>query len=123
MSSYSDKLKSPKWQKKRLKILERDNFTCRSCKGTESQLHVHHIKYGDGNPWEVPDIYLITLCDDCHKLEHTWRESWEQSLLEILREHGFCYNDIFLLYQNIGADFITPFTLKSYKECNEKVNV
>jgi len=26
--TYSEKLKDPRWQKKRLEILSRDNFTC-----------------------------------------------------------------------------------------------
>ena len=28
---YSEKLKDPRWQKKRLEILERDNFRCQYC--------------------------------------------------------------------------------------------
>ena len=65
--TYSDKLKSPKWQKKRLKIMDRDNFTCQKCGDTETQLHVHHKKYIDGKePWDYEDSLLITLCDNCH---------------------------------------------------------
>ena len=53
MSTYSDKLKSPKWQKKRLEILQRDNFTCFNCGDTERTLHVHHESYIKGKePWD-----------------------------------------------------------------------
>ena len=66
--TYSDKLKSPKWQKKRLEIMSRDKFTCKKCGDTESQLHVHHKEYIDGNdPWDYENNMLITLCEHCHK--------------------------------------------------------
>ena len=35
--TYSRKLSNPLWQKKRLKILERDNWTCKKC-GDEKEL-------------------------------------------------------------------------------------
>ncbi len=68
MSEYSEKLKHPKWQKKRLQILERDNYFCQSCGDDENQLHVHHIKYIFGKEiWDYKDELLITLCHNCHK--------------------------------------------------------
>lgn len=64
--SYSDKLRSPKWQRKRLEILQRDDFTCKTCGDTETTLNVHHIEYGKGDPWDVENDKLITLCEHCH---------------------------------------------------------
>lgn len=65
--SYSDKLKSPKWQKKRLEIMKRDKFTCKLCGDTETQLHVHHKEYIKGNdPWNYPNNLLVTICEHCH---------------------------------------------------------
>lgn len=65
---YSEKLKHPKWQKKRLEIMQRDNFTCRICGDTETTLNIHHLKYiNSANPWDIDDEYLITLCEHCHK--------------------------------------------------------
>lgn len=63
----SDSYKNPKWQKKRLQVLERDGWSCCACDDTESTLHVHHKKY-DGEPWEVPDDWLQTLCESCHEI-------------------------------------------------------
>ena len=68
MSKYSEKLRSPKWQKKRLEILSRDNFTCQYCKDAETELQIHHLEYS-GEPWQVENDKLITLCKNCHEVE------------------------------------------------------
>ena len=65
---YSDQLKHPKWQKKRLEILNRDDFTCQKCGDTETELHIHHLKYKGAKPWETPNKNLVTLCKHCHKV-------------------------------------------------------
>ena len=49
----SDKIKKPKWHKRRLGILSRDNFKCRICNNEDDTLHVHHINYyKDRDPWD-----------------------------------------------------------------------
>lgn len=67
-NTYSKQLQSPKWQRKRLQVLERDNFTCLSCGDTGEQLQIHHINYVYG---KLPEDYelgeMITLCRDCHE--------------------------------------------------------
>lgn len=69
---YSEQIKSPKWQKRRLDILNRDNFTCQICGCKDKTLHVHHTIYIPGrNIWEYEDNQLVTLCEDCHSEEHT----------------------------------------------------
>ena len=64
--TYSRKLSNPRWQKKRLKILERDKWTCKKCGDVETELHVHHLEYHK-NPWDTPNKDLITLCAHCHE--------------------------------------------------------
>jgi hypothetical protein len=67
MKSYSEKLKDPRWQRKRLEVMQRDDFTCRLCGNAEKTLNVHHCNYGKGKePWDYPDSNLVTLCEDCH---------------------------------------------------------
>jgi hypothetical protein len=61
----SDSYKNPKWQKKRLQILDRDGWKCVACGDEDSTLHVHHREYS-GEPWEVDDKSLQTLCEKCH---------------------------------------------------------
>lgn len=69
--TYQDQLKDPRWQKKRLQIMERDGFQCALCMDSKSTLHVHHKKYIKGKePWSYDDNYLITLCDKCHWRKH-----------------------------------------------------
>jgi hypothetical protein len=70
-SSYSDKLRDPRWQKKRLEIMQRDDWKCRMCGDSKSTLHVHHTVYSRRKaPWNVPDDTLVTLCERCHELAH-----------------------------------------------------
>lgn len=65
--NYIEKLKNPKWQKKRLEILNRDEFKCCYCDDTETELQIHHLKYTK-EPWDVKNEHLITLCKHCHQL-------------------------------------------------------
>jgi len=67
---YSEKLKDPRWQKRRLEIMQRDDWRCMSCGDGESPLHVHHRRYIKGrDPWAYPESTLVTLCESCHKTE------------------------------------------------------
>lgn len=64
--TYAEKLKDPRWQKKRLEIMERGGFSCNVCGDSKSELHIHHSEYC-GNPWDVPSTSLHTLCVKCHE--------------------------------------------------------
>lgn len=69
--SYSEKLQGPKWQKKRLEILDDRGWACELCCDSESTLHVHHVVYISGlDPWEYNERNLRALCSSCHKKEH-----------------------------------------------------
>jgi hypothetical protein len=65
--TYSDKLKDPRWQKKRLQVFQRDKFKCTKCGDAETTLHVHHNAY-NGEPWDADLKQLDTLCADCHEI-------------------------------------------------------
>lgn len=72
---YSVLYKDPRWQKKRLDILQRDKFTCTRCGDTDSTLNVHHDYYEKGRgPWDYPNYSLRTLCECCHKEVELERE-------------------------------------------------
>jgi hypothetical protein len=70
-STYSKKLKDPRWQQKRLKIFERDGWSCQQCHSTKETLHVHHRRYlPNTEPWDYPDKLLVALCEFCHQREY-----------------------------------------------------
>lgn len=65
--NYSQKLRDPRWQKKRLEVMKRDNWRCQHCWTARDTLTVHHAVYTKGrDPWEYNDSNLITLCSTCH---------------------------------------------------------
>ena len=52
----------------RLKIMERDGFTCQFCNAKDKTLNVHHKYYQKGlEPWEYDDYTFVTCCEECHK--------------------------------------------------------
>lgn len=69
--TYAEKLKDPRWQKKRLKVLEYAQWRCQICGSKSKTLHVHHSYYLRGKePWQYPDGSLISVCNDCHDKIH-----------------------------------------------------
>lgn len=92
---YSDKLKDPRWQKMRLEILNRDEFSCQRCGDSESTLHVHHLSYEKGKePWDYVLENFMTLCQSCHDSEYECRSKYEKELLDAIRIKGFAYDDV-----------------------------
>ena len=86
--TYPEKLKDPRWQKKRLQIFERDKWTCQSCGSTSQTLQVHHRRYlPKKQPWQYDDRDLVTLCSQCHQVE---REQWAEFLSELEEILHYC---------------------------------
>lgn len=79
LPTYEELLNCDEWKAKREEILERDEYECQYCHNRNRTLQVHHkyyLKYPNGikvYPWEYPNEALITLCDRCHKWEHSKR--------------------------------------------------
>lgn len=87
MSRYGELLKDPRWQRKRLEIMERDNFTCQRCGVMHVTLNVHHMWYSK-IPWDVPNSLLITLCEGCHKIEESIDGMKAHKMLKAVSESG-----------------------------------
>ena len=50
--TYQELLKDPRWQKKRLEIMEEHNFKCENCGDETETLNIHHGYYAkDCDPW------------------------------------------------------------------------
>lgn len=90
---YLAALASPQWQKKRLEIMQRDNFTCQFCGCKDRTLHIHHKVYEKGKkPWEYYDKDLITLCDKCHECITEEKNILYEEFINVresIREFGF----------------------------------
>ena len=68
---YAQERLDPRWQKKRLEIMNRDSFACCDCGDEETTLNVHHRYYVTGRkPWRYPNWSLQTLCYPCHQNKH-----------------------------------------------------
>jgi hypothetical protein len=66
-TTYSEQLKDPRWQRKRIEIMQRDNFGCQLCGDTQTELHIHHKKYLKNKlAFEYDNTHLITYCKHCH---------------------------------------------------------
>lgn len=115
-NQYSETLKNGNWQKRRVEILQRDNFKCVLCK-SEDRLEIHHINYIDGiKAWEYPNDMLITLCRGCHEKEYP-RSKVERYLMETLRMNGFMVGDLLALSTKIDTEPVfTKALLKALRE-------
>lgn len=92
MSNYSDLLKDPRWQKKRLEIFNRDKYTCQLCSDKNTTLVVHHKRYIPGHsPWEYKKTDLITYCECCHAFVERNKKI-----------KGLNFDDVKALYINSG---------------------
>ena len=93
-STYQQALRDPRWQKKRLEILEKAKFTCESCGESKKELHVHHLIYRRGKlPWEYEDPDLFCLCSSCHEAFGQSKETLENTIISYIHcmtcEHQF----------------------------------
>jgi hypothetical protein len=101
---YSDKLKDPRWQKKRLEIFERDGWACCNCGDKESMLAVHHLRYiPEREPWDYPSDILMTLCEDCHSIEYEMMGEAVDSLVEQVKDRRFLSADVMNLASGFNA--------------------
>lgn len=68
MTSYARKLSDPRWQRRRLEILQLDEWKCVYCRASDQELHLHHVVYRyRSEPCEYSDDELFTLCWKCHE--------------------------------------------------------
>lgn len=114
--TYSEKLRDPRWQKKRLEILSRDDFTCQFCQDKETTLNVHHVLYKYGKePWDYENLYLITLCEKCHAEETESRKEQNQLLIEAFSLAGASYTDV----NSFACGLVELVAAKGHAYCRE----
>jgi hypothetical protein len=92
--TYAEKLKDPRWQKRRLEVLKEAGWKCQACEATDKTLHVHHNFYRTRtHPWNYPDHALRVLCEDCHERAEGQRRLLAQCI-EGLHEGQFSTNTV-----------------------------
>lgn len=83
-ASYYEQLKDPRWQKKRLEIMNRANFKCEECENSENMLSVHHGYYDNSLMlWEYDNDTLHCLCPECHEMAHAFRSSIYENIAKL----------------------------------------
>lgn len=95
--TYKEQLLDPRWQIKRLKILERDNFSCTLCGDKKTTFHIHHEKYS-GYAWEADDATLKTLCSHCHLLEEYYKKNYTKGVTIIKVNKRESIADFLIIY-------------------------
>lgn len=69
--SNKDYRKTPEYKKWRMKVFQRDNFTCQICGQVGGKLNAHHIKsFAKYKKLRTVVSNGITLCEKCHKQLH-----------------------------------------------------
>jgi hypothetical protein len=87
--TYYEKLKDPRWQRKRLEIMESSNFTCSHCGANDQTLNVHHLYYEKNlQPWEYDNRFLKCFCEGCHNTWHEKREAFIRAVAEVESHWG-----------------------------------
>jgi len=118
MASYTDLLKHPKWQRKRLEILERAEFKCESCGDAESTLHVHHGYYErDKKPWEYPNESLHCLCEKCHGEAERQRSDFKE-LCKGLSPYDYSRLSGYVAAMLMEADVVSCVPVADYEFAN-----
>ena len=93
--------KTKEWYEISRRIKARDHNTCQMCGRNDVQLSVHHLQYGkDGSIFDIGAFTLITLCDNCHKLIHLYRNNID-NIINLLR--GFMTD--YEIYAILASEF------------------
>ncbi len=108
--TYRQKLQDPRWQKKRLEVMNRADWRCEWC-GTDATsgrtrgLQVHHGWYGrDVEPWEYELEVLYCLCDGCHEAAETVLRVARCELARIHPRHHEHVVELLRQVQDVIAD-------------------
>lgn len=73
---YREKLRDPRWQRKRLECFQAAGWKCERCHSGTKPLNAHHRQYRAGlEPWDYDLGELVCLCEDCHAERHGLRQT------------------------------------------------
>jgi hypothetical protein len=82
--NYAQQLRDPRWQRRRLEMLNAAEWKCQECLDGFQTLHVHHkIYHKNAAPWDYGDHELIVLCEFCHEGRHQWKSKLQLAIGEL----------------------------------------
>ena len=91
-TNIKEKITKDEWKILRLKILQRDAYTCQYCRfKAEKWQIVHHI---DGNPNNNKEDNLETICPMCNLIHHAGQGCVVRRVVDLYRESKFSQNEI-----------------------------
>jgi len=109
--SYFDLLKDPRWQRLRLELMQRANFSCQECGAKDKMLTVHHGYYEfEMRPWEYPAESLHCLCEECHECAQQSYRLWKQMIGRLP-----------LFDQNVVAGFALALWMRRHRKNNVSI--
>jgi len=97
-----EEISKKEWRTLRLKILQRDNYTCQYCgfKAEKWQI-VHHI---DGNPKNNEESNLETICQMCNLIHHSGQGCFVQKIVDLYKKSGFSQIEIIQITRKMRAE-------------------
>lgn len=97
-----EEISKDEWKRLRLKILERDSYTCQYCgfKADKWQI-VHHI---DGNPNNNGDANLETICQMCNLIHHAGQGCEVQNVVELYEKSKYSQNEIIQITRKMRSE-------------------
>lgn len=116
--SYFEKLEDPRWQKIKSRVQERDHFICQYCGDDETSIHVHHMAYGKGEPWEIDINLLQCLCKVCHKKITSFQKILKEENITVSLEHW----ENICTFSSFAGDDIDPSSIHRLKYLHENMD-
>lgn len=121
MSSYSESLRDPKWQKRRLEILSAADWACEDCGRRDQAFEIHHnfyIRAFRYQPWRYERDLLMALCEGCHEIRQNLEEALFVAIARRLRRISIAdleayawdqiYDEVKLATENRATEPPTP---------------
>lgn len=123
--SYSEQLKDPCWQKKRLEVMQRDGFRCQHCLSEDRELQIHHLVYHKGaKAWEYDNNELVTLCRRCHEIETEENSETYDYFKTLVNQFKKSKLSLSVLNSILGqlSEFLYSFNKnEEYEQCDKEV--